>query len=233
MAANLENPIFRMYYKKHRLSFKLGSYHALLRTLIIGHNVEQMYSVSSLKDDTFHRLQRTREVIKQLIIFGIQSPEGKDAIDRLNHVHKRLTVDNDAFRYVLSCFFLEPLRWNRLYSRHPLIREDQAHLVDFWIDVGKAMGIKNVDLSLPQWEAFQVQYESRFKRRSVLSKELAQKSIQEVVKLNTPYGLQTVSRQMILSTLDPHVRSFLGLPSAFSPIDGLIDWLFKRKAPCI
>ena len=224
-----ENLIYQMYYQHHRLTFKLGSYHALLRTFVIGHAVEQMYGTTMLKDQTYLRLKRTRDLIYQLIYHGLDSEPGRDVINHLIDVHQGLNIDNDSFRYVLSCFFLEPLRWNRVYSRHPLPYEQQAKLVEFWSEVGVRMGVKNVSLSLPQWEAFQVQYELRYQQTNPFSQELAKKAVEEVVKISIPFGLRSLARQLILSTLDPSVKACLNLPSAYLLVEGITDRFCRNK----
>ncbi|WP_171900382.1 hypothetical protein [Candidatus Marithrix sp. Canyon 246] len=55
---------------------------------------------------------RTRQLIRTLIYFGLDSEKGQQAIATINHAHRSVKANNDDYRYVLSTFFLEPFRWN-------------------------------------------------------------------------------------------------------------------------
>ena len=147
-----------LYYGRHRLAFRAGTYLALIRMMGVGHLVTALYGHTQLLAQTQARLARTRATLRDLICEGFESPRGQAAVQRLRSVHQGLDATADDFRYVLATFFLEPLRWNREFGRVPLSDPELALLLAFWRRVGEAMHIENLPDGLAGWEAGQRDY---------------------------------------------------------------------------
>jgi len=224
------SPIYQIYYQRYPLAFRFGSYHALIRALTIRHLVQRLYRHSALHEQTFTRLQRTRDLIRQLIYFDQYSNEYKQAIKQINQAHQGVNANNEDFLYVLSTFFLEPIRWNQQYERRSITDNDKQLLIDFWCNVATEMHINQLPESLSDWENYQKSYESHHQSYSSEGQHIALESLQQVPKLALPVGLQGIARQLLLSTMDPAVQSCLGLPSARLPLKYIIPVLNKTKS---
>lgn len=211
------NDIADLYYRRHHWDFRLGTYLALLRTMSIADMVARLYSGSLLRTQTFQRLKRTRELIATLIVDGLDSPRGKEALARIARAHAGVTASNDEYRYVLSVFFLEPMRFNARFGRRRFDQADLDLLFDFWMQVGDRMGIQDLLASLPEWSKFQADYEAAHQGPTEQGRALARASLHEVVRLVIPRGMQELTRQALLGTMDPRVRDVLGLPPARLP----------------
>jgi hypothetical protein len=209
--------IVELYYQRHPWDFRLGTYLGLLRTMGIADMVARLYHGSLLQSETFNRLQRTRELIKTLIIEGVDSDPGKQAIARMAAKHRAVTASNDEYRYVLSVFFLEPLRFNRRFGFQRFTQGDLELMLNFWLQVGARMGIDDLLPSLDGWLAFQAAYESAHQGPTPEGRALARASLYEVVRLVIPRGMQRLTRQILLGTMDETLREVLGLPRAIVP----------------
>jgi hypothetical protein len=203
--------IEQLYYGRHRLTFRVGTYLALVRMMGIGHLVTALYGHAQLVSDTYARLARTRQTVRDLICEGLDSEAGRNAVQRLRAVHRNLPANAEDFRYVLATFFLEPLRWNACHARVKLAQSEIALLLSFWTQVGQAMDIPNLPAALPQWQSLQRDYEARHMTFTREGHRLASMSLREVVKLTLPLGTRALFRQLMLSTIEPSVRAKLGL----------------------
>ncbi len=205
--------IERLYYGRHRLTFRAGTYLALVRMMGIGHLVTALYGHTRLVADTQNRLARTRQTLRDLICDGFDGAAGRQAVDRLRSVHCGLPATAEDFRYVLATFFLEPLRWNARHARARFTPAEQALLLAFWARVGQAMDIPDLPSSLTQWQHFQRDYESRHMGYTAEGHQLACMCLRDVVKLSVPFGTRGLFRQLMLATMEERVRVVLGLPA--------------------
>ncbi|MFZ5890591.1 MAG: oxygenase MpaB family protein [Myxococcota bacterium] len=214
----MQNLVADLYYTRHHWDFRLGTYLGLLRTMGIRDMVSRLYSDSLLKTQTFNRLKRTRELIATLIVDGLDSPRGREALARIERAHRGVVASNDEYRYVLSVFFLEPLRFNQEFGWRAFRSSDPKLLFDFWMQVGERMHIRDLLPSLADWSRFQADFETEHLGRSEQGQALARASLYEVVRLVIPRGMQEITRQTLLGTMEPRVRETLGLPQAKLPV---------------
>lgn len=203
--------ITALYHGRHRLSFRAGTYLALLRMMGIGHLVSALYGHTLLVSETHARLARTRQTMRDLICHGFDSEPGRRAVHRLRTVHRNLPANADDYRYVLATFFLEPLRWNACHGRFRLTPSEEAILLAFWRQVGEAMAIADLPATLAQWQQMQRDYEARHMASTPEGHQLARMSLREVVKLALPVGTRGSFRQLMLATMEAPVRQTLGL----------------------
>ncbi len=209
-----DNPICDLYYNRHHWDFRLGTYLALLRTMSIRSMVQRLYAESALRDQTFKRLKRTRELIATLVVDGLDSERGREALDRILRAHHGVQASNDEYRYVLSVFFLEPLRWNAAHGWKKLETDDRRLLFEFWMEVGERMQIADLCGSLGDWQQFQEDFEADHLGWTEQGQALAENALYEVVRLVIPRGMQELTRQALLATMEPRVREALGLRQA-------------------
>lgn len=220
-----DSEIKRLYYERHHWDFRLGTYLALLRTMSIRDMVTRLYAGSLLKTQTFTRLKRTRELIATLIVDGLDSPRGNEALRRIANAHRSVQASNDEYRYVLSVFFLEPERFNRAFGRRRFSETDRDLLLRFWMEVGARMGIADLLPSWSAWATFQTDYESEHRGPTPQGQALARSSLYEVVRLVIPRGMQNITRQALLAAMDDDVRRVLDLPEAKLPAQFTLNTL--------
>lgn len=221
------SPVHALYYGRHRMSLRAGTYLALIRMMGVSHLVPLLYGHTQLADQTRDRLARTRQTLRTLIDHGLDTPEGRSAVQRLRRAHDGLPAAAADYRYVLGEFFLEPLRWNAAHARHRLSAAEQALLLDFWLGVGRAMGVPDLPLDLDAWWAARADYEARHLGHTPQGERLARLCLRDVVTLTVPWGLQGAFRQLMLATMDPPVRRTLALPPAWPLAGAVLRWLAR------
>ena len=211
-----------LYYGRHRMTFRIGTYLALIRMMGIAHLVTTLYGHAQLVSQTQARLARTRQTLRELICHGFESAAGQAALQRLRDVHRHVPADASDYRYVLATFFLEPLRWNARHARVKLEAHETALLLAFWQRVGREMGMSELPESLPQWQQLQREYEARCMARTPEGERLARLCLRDVVKLTVPFGTRWAFRQGMLATMEPRVREVLGLGEANGWVKALV-----------
>jgi hypothetical protein len=210
LKSKFASEIERLYYGRHRLAFRIGTYLALIRMMGIAHLVTALYGHTKLVSETHARLARTRQTLQDLICNGFDSPIGRKAVQRLRDVHRHREIPAQDYRYVLATFFLEPLRWNEQYGfKRKLTHEEVNVLLAFWTRVGQAMDIPDLPSSLSEWRQLQRDYEARHMSFTTEGQRLALMCLRDVVKLSLPIGTRWIFRQMMVATIEPTVRESL------------------------
>src|SRR5437773_7518941 len=90
---------------------------------------------------------------------GYGSDRGGRALGRMNQQHGRFAIANDDFRYVLSTFIYEPIRWNARFGWRPMCEQEKLALFWFWCEVGARMNIRDVPPDFAAFEQFNRDYE--------------------------------------------------------------------------
>jgi hypothetical protein len=108
-------------------------------------------SVGRLLDETGQfttacqkRYDDTALLLEAPFVHGFDSEEGKTAIRRINQMHKMYDISNDDMRYVLSTFVVVPKRWLDDYGWRPLTERELRATVNYYRDLGRHMGIKDI-----------------------------------------------------------------------------------------
>ena len=82
---------------------------------------------------------------------GLDSPEGRAAIRRMNQMHGRYGIPNDDMRYVLSTLVTVPIRWLDEYGYRPLSEVEKVASAHYYRRLGGLMNIKDLPAT---WQEF-------------------------------------------------------------------------------
>ncbi|MEZ2128871.1 MULTISPECIES: oxygenase MpaB family protein [unclassified Sinorhizobium] len=225
--------IREVYYGRHRMAFRVGSYLALVRIMAIGDLVGQFYGRSELAAETHRRLARTRETIRDMILYGFTSPQGAAAVDRFIRAHRYLPqAEPDDYRYVLSVLVLEPVQWAARFGGVSISDEEFDCLSAFWQNVGALLGYpldgsNQFSPSREDWEQFHARYEDRKLRATPFGQRLAQRCLEEVTALALPFGTRRLFGAMMRYSMDPKIRELLGIRKVW-PVTRLLLLLLIR-----
>ncbi len=122
--------------------------------------------ISGLLDRTGEFRQRTQKryddtdiLVSELLEWGYGSERGGRAIQRINQLHKRFSITNEDFLYVLSTFLFEPIRWNRRFGWRLMCEQERLGIFYFWRAVGQRMRIQETPEDYQTFERFNVEYE--------------------------------------------------------------------------
>src|SRR5690242_10886946 len=107
------------------------------------------------------RYDDTDIIVSELMEHGYSSERGSRALARMNAQHGRFNIANDDFRYVLSTFIYEPIRWNARFGWRRMCETERLAMFYFWRAVGERMGIRKLPADYAAFERFNIAYENR------------------------------------------------------------------------
>ena len=158
------------------------------------------------------RYDDTELIMYNLSDHGYDSPEGKQALRRMNNMHNRYDISNDDFLYVLSTFVFEPFRWVEKYGRRPLTDKEKEAAFIYYQNVGRRMNIKDIPDDLDEFEAFNRAYEAEHFVYSDDNRETGESTIKLFLGFYLPKFLWPLGRPVIYSMMEPDLLDAFGFP---------------------
>jgi hypothetical protein len=205
-------------------------------------------SIGALLDRTgefFRRAQKryddTDIIISELMEHGYDSERGKRALRRMNQLHGRFQIANDDFRYVLSTFIYEPIRWNARFGWRPMCANEKLALFHFWREVGRRMNIQDIPEDFELFARFNVAYEKENYRYTEANQRVGQATLEMFVRW-FPRPFAPLVRQAMYAMMDEPVIVGFGFPRSSKLIRALLvgglklrahllRWLPRRRLP--
>jgi hypothetical protein len=175
-------------------------------------------SISALLDrtgefhgDTQRRYDDTSILVAEMCEWGYESGRGREALERMNWAHGHYKISNDDFRYVLSTFIFEPVRWIDAFGWRQTCEQERLGYYCFWREVGKRMGITDIPSSYQAFEAWSRAYE-REQFRFAESNRRVGTSTRDLFASWAPRVLTPVVRYAIYAMLDDDMIAAFGFP---------------------
>ena len=133
---------------------KLGLNLAFNRSFSIPAIAAVHTATGELTERTQKRIDDTGLLMYEMVLNGFEQPRGRDALRRVNQIHRPYDISNDDFRYVLGCLVVIPTRWLQEYGwRPPCCHERQATYL-FYRELGRRMGITDIPGSYDEFETW-------------------------------------------------------------------------------
>ncbi|WP_306365935.1 oxygenase MpaB family protein [Nocardiopsis sp. CC223A] len=119
---------------------------ALYRTYAVPSIGELLAHTREFTERTQHRYDDTALILNDIMEHGFGPGRGRDALRRMNQMHRSYDISNDDYRYVLSTFVVMPVRWlNDLgYGWRRLSDHEIAASTNYYRRLGRHMGIKEI-----------------------------------------------------------------------------------------
>ncbi|WP_406263720.1 DUF2236 domain-containing protein [Streptomyces sp. NBC_00191] len=196
-------------------------------------------SISALLDGTGeivgHTQKRADDTL--LIMFemgrlGLESPEGRAYLRRMNQMHRRYVIGNDDSIYIIALFIVVPVRWiNRFGWRRLTVHEERA-MTNYGRRLAQLMGIKDVPATFAAFDQFAQSYESRHFAVTGSSRRLAEAAMAitaDMLPKSLRGPLKPVMRRFSLASLDDALLHAVGLPLPPERDRRLATWLLRTR----
>lgn len=178
-----------------------------------------------------HRAQKRHDdtvlLVSELIEQGLETARGQAALARMNAIHGRFQIGQEDYRYVLSTFVMEPLRWNVRFGWRPLLPLEKEAAFQVWQRIGAGMGISPLFDSLEDLEHFNRQYEQERFGYTDAAHRLATVTLELLVSWY-PVSLAPLVRQAVYALLDPPVRRAFGFPEPHPVVAATLPRVLER-----
>lgn len=194
-------------------------------------------SIAALLDRTGEFRQRGQKryddtdlIMSQIYEFGYDSERGRKALERMNSLHGRFKIANDDFRYVLSTFIFEPIRWIDRFGWRPMVEQERLGLFYFWREVGKRMHIRDIPESFEEFERFNVEYEQSRFRYSDASRRTAAATRDVFLSWLLPKSLRKLGEPFVYALMDDRLCAAFGFPQPAAVTRKLVEGVLRMRA---
>jgi hypothetical protein len=133
---------------------------ALYRTYAVPSIGRLLKRTGEFTERTQKRYDDTALVLDTVLEYGMDSQEGRTAIRRMNQMHGAYPISNDDKRYVLCTFVTSPIRWIDSYGWRRLTEPEKTGSANYYRELGKLMGIKDIPATHQEFAAVLDQYEA-------------------------------------------------------------------------
>jgi len=117
---------------------------ALFRTYAVPSIGRLLQQTGEFTERTQKRYDDTALILDAILVDGPDAGDGREALRRMNRMHRAYGISNDDLRYVLSTFVVVPTRWLDQFGWRRLTPAERVATVNYYRDVGAHMGIKDI-----------------------------------------------------------------------------------------
>ncbi|WP_051051119.1 oxygenase MpaB family protein [Nocardiopsis salina] len=134
---------------------------ALYRTYAVPSIGELLGRTDEFTGNTQKRYDDTALILGNMVRHGFEPGKGRDALRRMNQMHRSYDISNDDYRYVLSTFVVMPVRWlnDYGYGWRRLSEHEISGITNYYRTLGKYMGIKDIPETYEAFEELLNNYE--------------------------------------------------------------------------
>lgn len=178
---------------------------ALYKTYAVPSISKILHQTRELENNTAKRYDDTDILLSLIVEHGLKDNKGKEALERMNWIHAQFKISNDDYIYVLTTFVFDSKRWINEFAYRKLTRNEELALYYVWLEIGAAMGIKDIPNTYEKLEQFHIDYERanfKYTENNVL---LANATENMLLGWYVPESLFETFRPFLHALMEPHL----------------------------
>ncbi|WP_030158081.1 oxygenase MpaB family protein [Streptomyces sp. NRRL S-244] len=205
---------------------------ALLRTYAVPSIGRLLAETAEFTDRPQKRYDDTSLLLDAVVEHGFESETGRTAIRRVNQMHRAYDIGNEDMRYVLSTFVVIPARWLDAYGWRPLTHHERRASANYYAELGRHMGIKDIPGSYEEFEESMNAYEEAHFGWDQGGREVADSTIGLMASWY-PAPLAPAARALALSLLDEPLLSAFRYESPRPQVKRLFRGALKLRGRAV
>lgn len=134
---------------------------ALFRTYAVPSIGELLHRTEEFTQRPQKRYDDTGLILSTMLRHGFTEGKGREALRRMNQMHRSYDISNDDHRYVLSSFVVMPVRWinDHGFGWRRLTEHEISATAHYYRLMGRHMAIKDIPETYEEFERFLDDYE--------------------------------------------------------------------------
>lgn len=184
---------------------------ALFRTYAVPSVGQLLYDTGEFAADTQKRHDDTAVILETIADQGMESPDGRAGVRRMNQMHGSYDISNDDMRYVLSTFVVTPVRWIERYGWRRGTEAERTAAVRYYQRLGSLMGIKDIPADYDGFAELMDSYERETYVFDAKARAVADSTLALFVTFY-PRPLRPAMRRFSIALLDDHLREAFDYP---------------------
>jgi hypothetical protein len=204
---------------------------ALYRTYAVPSIGRLLADTKEFTGRTQHRYDDTALILAEIMEHGFEPGRGRDALRRMNQMHRSYDIGNDDYRYVLSTFVVMPVRWiNDLgYGWRRLTDHEVAANTNYYRRLGAHMGIKDIPGTYEEFRDLMDSYEREHFAYTDGGRAVSDATLGLMVDFY-PAWQRPVVRPFTKALLDERLIQAFGYPEPSAAWRWLADTALKLRA---
>ncbi|MFB7783627.1 oxygenase MpaB family protein [Streptomyces vinaceus] len=178
------------------------------------------------------RYDDTSLLLDAVVEHGFESDTARTAIRRVNQMHRAYDITNEDMRYVLCTFVVIPARWLDAYGWRPLTHHERRAAANYYAELGRHMGIKDIPGSFEEFEETLRTYEEAHLGWDEGGRKVAESTLALMASWY-PAPLAPATRALVLSLLDEPLLSAFRFESPRPPVKRLFRGALKLRGRAI
>ncbi|MCL3818064.1 oxygenase MpaB family protein [Aeromicrobium wangtongii] len=184
---------------------------ALFRTYAVPSIGRLLYDTGEFTQATQKRHDDTALILETLVAEGLESPDGRAGVRRMNQMHGSYDISNDDMRYVLSTFVVTPVRWIERYGWREGLAAEKTAAVRYYQRLGRLMGIQDVPADYDGFAELMDAYEQQTYVFDPKARAVADATLDLFVGFY-PRPVRPLMRRFSIALLDDHLREAFDYP---------------------
>lgn len=184
---------------------------ALFRTYAVPSIGRLLFDTGEFTGSVQKRHDDTALLLEAIADQGMESPDGRAGVRRMNQMHGSYDISNDDMRYVLSTFVVTPGRWINRYGWRAVTQNEKIAGVRYYQRLGKLMGIKDIPADYEAFSDLMDAYERETFVFDPKARAVADATLDLFVSFY-PRPLRPLMRKFSIALLDDHLRATFRYP---------------------
>lgn len=157
---------------------------------------------------------------------GYSSPEGREAIAKMEQIHSNFRIPDELKLYTLATVMLEPDRLAAQYGHDPLTAVDKQARWVFWCGVAAEMNLTLPVSSRAEFEQWMLDYEAANYKQTKDSLGCFEGLVKDWLRWYPKWlpRREWAARQSLSALMAPEVRHAMGAPDPIAPVRATV-WL--------
>ena len=169
---------------------------------------------------THKRLVDTVLLFDNIGEWGAESRRGREAAARINAIHGRYNVPNDAFRWVLLNLIFVPVEWNSKLGWRPFTELERLGWFHHYIAIGRGMNIADLSDDYDEMFAWWKDASAAAAQPSEITRSSFEKLTAQLIEY-LPEDLRALCLDALLAGMHDSFRRAVGYPAhpiSWSPL---------------
>lgn len=166
--------------------FKWAHATALYRTFAVPRMAELLVRTGEIERDTKKRQLDTGLLMYELFAAGLDSPRGREAVRKINRMHRRWAIAEEDYAYTLAVFVVVPVRFIDRYGWRQTTADERGVLAAWYHQLGRRMGIADAPEVYEDYERIFDDYEATNLAWSAQGEQLMRRTSDALAELYPP-----------------------------------------------
>ncbi|MDQ1286791.1 MAG: hypothetical protein QG622_356 [Actinomycetota bacterium] len=207
-----ERTVRRLTFTEMDFEIRVGHHLGYLRTLASPRITGVLTRTGRLDADPHRRATDTALFVRELLFHGLDSPQGRTIIQRIDGMHRAWSIDDEDYRWVLTNFVVPGLHVAKTHGWRAFTPDECQALVDWWGEVGLRLGVGAMPPDAEGW----IRLAGEYDRENIAPSDDGRRMLVATTAVAVeplPRLLRPLAVRWGTVLFGPRVRDALGLPT--------------------